>query len=122
MGFDHEETFIAVAKITIVCTSISIDVVRLWSISPLDVKNAFLNGHLNGKVYAPSFSHLFCHWLCLRLCHAFYGIKLSRRFWYDRFQPIVTWFGFHSSAHNSIIFIHNTDCWDDCFCYYMWMT
>jgi len=75
-GRDYDETFAPVACVTIVQTLLAIASVRQWSISQLDVKNAFLNGELHEEVYMqppPGYSvsnGMVCH-----LCRSLYGLK-----------------------------------------------
>ena len=52
-GRDFDETFAPMAHMTTVRTLLVVASVREWSISQLDVKNAFFNGELReGSVYA----------------------------------------------------------------------
>ena len=50
-GIDYEKTFPPVARMTTVCTLISVASIRQWKILQMDVKNAFLQGDLSKEVY-----------------------------------------------------------------------
>jgi hypothetical protein len=79
--------------------------VRGWSISQLDVNNAFLNGELREDVYMrppPGYSvpeGMVCH-----LCRS--GLKQTPRAWFQRFASVVTAADFSASAHDPALFVH----------------
>ena len=92
---------------TTVRTLLAVASVRHWSVSQLDVKNAFLNGELCEEVYmqpAPGYSvtyGLVCH-----LCRSLYGLKQAPRAWFEHFASVVTYAGFSPSAHDPALFVH----------------
>lgn len=108
-GLDYEETFAPVAKMTTVRTLIAIASVRGWSISQMDVKNAFLNGDLHEEVYMtppPGVDHQPGE-VC-RLRKALYGLKQAPRAWFEKFSTVITSLGFLPSHHDSALFVKCT--------------
>jgi len=108
-GIDYDETFAPVAHMTTVRTLIAVAASSSWTISQMDVKNAFLHGDLHEEVYmhpppgvdAPS-GHV------CRLRRALYGLKQAPRAWFERFVSVIKVAGFSSSDHDPALFIHIT--------------
>ena len=108
-GFDYEETFAPVAKMTTVRTMIAVASVRQWKIFQMDVKNAFLNGDLHEEVYMsppPGVQHQPGE-VC-RLRKALYGLKQAPRAWFEKFSTVIASLGFVQSYHDSALFIRCT--------------
>jgi hypothetical protein len=106
-GRDYDEIFTHVAHMTTIHALLTVASVRGWSISQLDVKNAFLNGELHEDVYMhppPRYSvpeGMVCH-----LRHSLCGLKQTPRAWFQRFTSVVIAAGFSASAHDPALFIH----------------
>lgn len=106
-GLDYEETFAPVAHMTTIRTMIAVVALHSWTISQMDVKNAFLHGELHEEVYmqpppgvdAPS-GHV------CRLRRALYGLKQAPRALFERFVSVIKAAGFSSSDHDPALFIH----------------
>uniref|UniRef100_A0A2N9EYM6 Reverse transcriptase Ty1/copia-type domain-containing protein n=1 Tax=Fagus sylvatica TaxID=28930 RepID=A0A2N9EYM6_FAGSY len=81
-GFDYEETFAPVARITSVCSLLAIAAVHQWPLFQMEVKNAFLNGDLTEKVYMQT--------------------PLG-------YSDCPNKFGFSSSPHDTTLFIRRSD-------------
>jgi hypothetical protein len=80
---------------TTVRTLFAVASIREWSISHLDVKNAFLNGELHEEVYMrppPGYSIPEGMVCCLR--RSLYGLKQAPRAWFQRFASVITAVGF----------------------------
>jgi hypothetical protein len=83
-GLDYDETFAPVAHMTTVRTLIAVAASSSWSISKMDVKNAFLNGDLHEEVYMhppPGVDTPSGH-VC-RLRRTLYGLKQAPHAWFE---------------------------------------
>ncbi|CAM8901660.1 unnamed protein product [Rhodiola kirilowii] len=108
-GRDYDETFAPVAHMTTIRTLLAVASVREWSISQLDVKNAFLNGELREEVYMrPPPGYSIPDGMVLRLRRSLYGLKQAPRAWFERFSSVVTAAGFTASDHDPALFIHTS--------------
>jgi hypothetical protein len=105
-GLDYDETFAPVAHMTTVRTLIAVAASSSWTISQMDVKNAFLNGDLHEEVYMhppPRVDIPLGHVCCLR--RALYGLQAPRA-WFVRFISVITVAGFSSSEHDHALYVH----------------
>ncbi|CAL8083072.1 unnamed protein product [Prunus armeniaca] len=108
-GLDYEETFAPVAKMTYVRTLLAVASVHQWSLSQMDVKNAFLNGDLFEEVYmVPPPGVLHNPREVCRLRKALYGLKQAPRAWFEKFSAVIGSLGFQSSAHDPALFVRST--------------
>jgi len=81
---DYEETFTLMAKMTSICTLISLVDARRWLLYRMDVENAFLND-LSEVVYMqPPYVSAPPRHVC-RLRRAFNGLKQALRTWCEHF-------------------------------------
>jgi hypothetical protein len=120
-GLDYDETFAPVAHMTIVRTLIAVAASYSWTMSQMDVKNAFLNGDLHEEVYMhppPRFDAPPGH-VC-RLRRTLYGLKQVSRAWFERFISVITAASFSPSDHDPALFIHILQKYVP-YLYYMWM-
>ena len=94
---------------TTVRTLLAVATVRQWSISQLDVKNAFLNGELREEVYMqPPLGYSVPDGLVCRLHRSLYGLKQAPRAWFEHFSSIVINIGFTPSDHDPALFVRTS--------------
>jgi hypothetical protein len=87
-------------------TLIAVASVRRWTISQLDVKNAFLHDELH-EVYMhspPDYSVPGGHVCCLR--RSLYGLKQAPCAWFECLTLVVIAAGFVASQHDLTLFVH----------------
>jgi hypothetical protein len=79
-GRDYDETFAHVAHMTTIRTFLVVASVRGWSISQLDVKNAFLNDELREDVYMrPPLEYSVPESMVYHIRRSLYGLKQAPR-------------------------------------------
>ena len=108
-GIDYEETFVPVARLTLVWSLLAIVAAKRWQLFRMDVKNTFLNGDLQEEVYMkppPGYEHP-PNKVC-RLHRALYGLKQAPRAWFSTFSSTVHRFAFYSSPYDNALFIRCT--------------
>lgn len=105
-GFDFTETFSPVVKPVTVRTVLTIAISKGWSLTQLDVNNAFLNGILQEEVYMeqPPGIKTSAPGMVCRLKKAIYGLKQAPRAWFDRLHLALKGFGFVSSRCDPSLF------------------
>ena len=111
-GQDYDETFSPVVKLGTVRIIIALALQHGWSLSQLDVKNAFLHGELKEEVYMeqpPGYSmHDSSNWVC-KLRRSLYGLKQASRSWFESFSTEIQHHGFTKSVLDHSLFIFKSD-------------
>ncbi|XP_039773535.1 uncharacterized mitochondrial protein AtMg00810-like [Panicum virgatum] len=94
---------------TTVRTLLAVASVWQWSISQLDVKNAFLNGELREEVYMqPPPGYFVPAGMVCRLRRSLYGLKQAPRAWFEHFSSVIIDAGFKPSDHDPALFVHTS--------------
>ncbi|XP_042027232.1 uncharacterized protein LOC121774418 [Salvia splendens] len=117
-GVDFLDTFSPMAKPTTVKLLLALAAIHGWSLSHLDINNAFLYGDLEENIYmtlppgyrvdwqtvegATPQSTLFC-----KLKKSLYSLKQGSRQWYLKFSEVLKGFGLQQSVLDHSFFFKN---------------
>lgn len=111
-GIDFVDTFSPVAKMTTIKTLLSVAAVKQWSLTQLDVSNAFLNGDLNEEIYmtlplgyTPKEGTVLSPNPVCRLNKSLYGLHQASRQWFLKFSCTLMALGFQKSHSDHTLFI-----------------
>lgn len=115
-GIDFVDTFSPVAKMITVKTLLAVAAAKNWSLTQLDISNAFLNGELTKEInmklplgYTPKAGvtlppNVFC-----KLNKSLYGLKQASRQWFMKFSMILLSLGFQKSHSDHTLFIKQVE-------------
>lgn len=107
-GFDYNETYAPVAKLTTLRILLSIAVHFDMEIHQMDVKCAFLNGQLNEDIFMiqPEGFIKDKTKVC-KLQRSIYGLKQASRVWYERFNYFMMKINFKRCISDQCVYIKN---------------
>ncbi|CAE6201802.1 unnamed protein product [Arabidopsis arenosa] len=110
-GIDFLDTFSPVAKLTSVKFLLGLAAIKGWSLTQMDVSNAFLHGELDEEIfmslpqgYTPQNSDLPPNPVC-RLLKSLYGLKQASRQWYKRLSSVLLGANYIQSPADNTLFV-----------------
>ncbi|KAG7578814.1 GAG-pre-integrase domain [Arabidopsis thaliana x Arabidopsis arenosa] len=110
-GIDYIDTFSPVAKLASVKLVLGLASIHGWTLTQMDVTNAFLHGTLDEEIfmslpqgYTPANGVLPPNPVC-RLHKSLYGLKQASRQWYHCFSNVVLQAGFIQSPGDNTLFV-----------------
>lgn len=108
-GFDFDETYAPVARITTVRTLLAVANKRGYFIHQMDVRTAFLNGVLKEEIYMKQPEGLDSDkpGLVCKLNKALYGLKQAPRSWNEQFDSFIKSIGFSRSKVDTCMYQMN---------------
>lgn len=105
-GFDYEETFAPVVKITTIRVILSIANYRGYVIHQMDVKCAYLNGNLREEIFMKLPVDIDGKIQLVKLNRSLYGLKQSGKCWNDEFSKQVSEMGFRSCSVDPCLYFN----------------
>ena len=109
---DYMDTFSHVAKLTSVKLLLSLAAAKGWSLTQMDVSNAFLHGDLEKEIfmsipqgYTPPHGVTLPPNPVCRLRKSLYGLKHASRQWYKRFSSVLLGANFVQSPADNTLFV-----------------
>lgn len=105
LGFDYNETYSPVAKLTTLRILVSIGNHFGMHMEHMDVKNAFLNGQLNEEIYMQQPEGFVKGNKVCKLNKALYGLKQASRMWNIKFNNFMIRIGFKRSQYDQCLYM-----------------
>lgn len=114
-GVDYFDTFSPVAKLTTVKLLLGVAAIKNWTLTQMDVSNAFLHGELDEEIYMslpqgytpPDDQPLPPNVVC-KLHKSLYGLKQVSRQWYQKLSAVILDAGFKQSSADHTLFTRKT--------------
>lgn len=114
-GLDYIDTFSPVAKMGTVRLLLRLAASKNWSITQMDIINAFLNGDLDEEIYMtmpPGYSQLTGkswpkNYVC-KLHKSLYGLKHASRQWNQKLSSVILADGFTQAPSDHSLFVKCT--------------
>jgi len=104
-GFDYNETYAPVARLTTVRTMLAVINHKNLSANQLDVKNAFLHGNLQEEIYIkPPEGFTEKEGFVYKLNKALYGLKQAPHEWNIKFHEFMSRLKFSQSAYDKCLY------------------
>lgn len=105
-GIDFHDTFSPTAKIVTIRCLLSLAAANNWSLTQMDVANAFIQGDLDEEIFMhlPLGYHIQDSQKVCRLRKSLYGLKKATRQWNHKFAGIMHDAGFSQSHHDHSLF------------------
>ncbi|PKU61448.1 Retrovirus-related Pol polyprotein from transposon TNT 1-94 [Dendrobium catenatum] len=111
-GINYTETFSPVAKMVTIRMLLTVALHHKWTVTQLDVSNAFLHGELHDEVYMRQPTGFvdtqFPNHVC-RLHKSIYGLKQSPRQWFQQFTDFLKTLGFVFSKADPSLLLYTKD-------------
>lgn len=104
-GFDYNETYAPVARLTSLRIIFAIAVHDGMHIHQMDVKTAFLNGSLTEDIYMKQPDGFAKGDLVCKLQRSIYGLRQSARQWYERFDIFIMSLGFVRTTSDKCLYV-----------------
>lgn len=111
-GQDYNDTFSSVAKMATVKLLLKISATKKWSLTQLDVSNAFLNGDLEEEIYmkipegyAERKGVVFPPGTVLKHNKSIYGLKQASRQWFKKFSAVLLTLGLTKAHGDHSLFV-----------------
>jgi len=109
-GLDFLDTFAPVAKLTTLCLLLALVAAYNWSLTQLDVNNAFLHGDLHEEVYIqPPPGLLLPNNSVCKLQRCLYGLKQAGRQWYEKLSTFLILQNYTLSSADHSLFLKRHD-------------